>query len=87
MPFIAYSSAGNARAWRHSVAWTVANSPRITAASPNGRCRRRKKCGAITRTPGIASGIAYQQGRGVPVDGGLVLSGGVEFFVQNGHSE
>ena len=36
---------------------------------------------------GIASGIAYQQGRGVPVDGGLVLSGEWNFSSGQDHSD
>ena len=36
---------------------------------------------------GIASGIAYQQGRGVPVEGGLTLSGEWNFSSGTAHSE
>ncbi len=36
---------------------------------------------------GIASGIAYQQGRGVPVEGGLMLSGEWNFSSGTDHSE
>ena len=36
---------------------------------------------------GIASGIAYQQGRGVPTEGGLVLSGEWNFSSGTDHSE
>jgi len=36
---------------------------------------------------GIASGIAYQQGRGVPADGGIVLSGEWNFSSGTDHSD
>src|SRR3954463_2901618 len=36
---------------------------------------------------GIASGIAYQQGRGIPADGGIVLSGEWNFSSGTDHSE
>ena len=36
---------------------------------------------------GIASGIAYQQGRGVPVEGGLILSGEWNFSSGQDHSD
>src|SRR3712207_8629088 len=36
---------------------------------------------------GIASGIAYSQGRGVPVEGGLMLSGEWNFSSGTDHSD
>ena len=46
-----------------------------TAASRGGSRKAQEEVWGENPDAGIASGIAYQQGRGVPVDGGLVLSG------------
>ncbi len=69
-----------------SVGWTVTNlaSHHRTVAWYDPKAQ--KEVWGPNPDAGIASGIAFQQGRGVPVDGGIMLSGEWNFSSGTDHS-
>jgi 3-hydroxy-9,10-secoandrosta-1,3,5(10)-triene-9,17-dione monooxygenase len=88
LPFIAYYdipemvSRGDI-----SVGWTVTNLASHHRTIAWYEPRAQEEVWGPNRDVGIASGIAFQQGRGVRVDGGVVLSGEWNFSSGTDHSD
>jgi 3-hydroxy-9,10-secoandrosta-1,3,5(10)-triene-9,17-dione monooxygenase len=88
LPFIAYFdipeilSRGDI-----SVGWVVANLASHHRGLALWDPKAQKEVWGPNPDAGIASGIAYQQGRGVPADGGILLSGEWNFSSGTDHAE
>ena len=88
LPFIAYYDIPEALAHGDiSVGWTVINlaSHHRTLAWYDPRAQ--EEVWGSNPDAGIASGIAFQQGRGVPAEGGVVLTGEWNFSSGTDHSD
>ncbi|HYC44966.1 MAG TPA: acyl-CoA dehydrogenase family protein [Burkholderiales bacterium] len=70
-----------------STAWVVVNLAGHHRSMTWWPRRAQEEVWAENPDAGIASGIAYQQGRGVPADGGIVLSGEWNFSSGTDHSD
>jgi 3-hydroxy-9,10-secoandrosta-1,3,5(10)-triene-9,17-dione monooxygenase len=70
-----------------SVGWVVANLASHHRNLVWWPAKAQEEVWAENRDAGIASGIAYQQGRGVKVEGGLMLSGTWNFSSGTDHSQ
>ena len=88
LPFIAYFDIPEMLARGDiSVAWVVANLASHHRSLAQWPMQAQEEVWGDNPDVGIASGIAYQQGRGVPVDGGLMLTGQWNFSSGTDHSE
>ena len=70
-----------------SVGWVVANLASHHRGLALWDPKAQHEVWGPNRDAGIASGIAYQQGRGVPTDGGILLSGEWNFSSGTDHAE
>jgi len=70
-----------------SVGWTVDNLSAHHRSLALFDPQAQKEVWGANPDAGIASGIAYQQGRGVPANGGIVLSGEWNFSSGTDHSD
>ena len=70
-----------------SVGWVVANLASHHRGLALWGPQAQHEVWGPNRDAGIASGIAYQQGRGVPTDGGILLSGEWNFSSGTDHAE
>ncbi len=70
-----------------SVGWVVTNLGSHHRNLAWWDARAQEEVWGADRDAGIASGIAYPQGRGVPADGGIVLSGEWSFSSGSDHSD
>jgi len=70
-----------------SIAWVVVNLAGHHRSMTWWPRRAQKEVWGENPEVGIASGIAYQQGRGVPAEGGLILTGEWNFSSGTDHSD
>ena len=88
LPFIAYYDVPEILAQGDiSAAWTVANLASHHRSLAQWPMKAQEEIWGENPDAGIASGIAYQQGRGVPAEGGIVLSGEWNFSSGTDHSD
>jgi len=88
LPFIAYFDIPEILAQGDiSVGWTVANLASHHRNLVWWDLRAQEDVWGPNPDVGIASGIAYQQGRGVPKDGGVLLTGEWNFSSGTDHSD
>jgi 3-hydroxy-9,10-secoandrosta-1,3,5(10)-triene-9,17-dione monooxygenase len=88
LPFVAYfdipEMLGRGDA---SIAWVVANLAAHHRSLAQWPMKAQEEIWGTNPDIGIASGIAYQQGRGVPTAGGIIVSGEWNFSSGTDHSE
>lgn len=88
LPFVAYFDVPEVLSRGDiSVGWVVANLASHHRNLAWWDPRAQEEVWGRNPDAGIASGIAYQQGRGVPADGGIVLSGEWNFSSGTDHSD
>ena len=88
LPFIAYFDVPEMLSRGDiSVGWTVANLASHHRNLVWWNPQAQEEVWGANPDVGIASGIAYQQGRGVPKDGGVLLSGEWNFSSGTDHSD
>ena len=88
LPFVAYFDIPEMLARGDmSVGWVVTNLGSHHRNLAWWDARAQEEVWGADRDAGIASGIAYPQGRGVPADGGIVLSGEWNFSSGTDHSD
>ena len=88
LPFVAYFDIPEALGRGDAAtAWVVANLAAHHRSLAWCDPKAQQEIWGPNRDVGIASGIAYHQGRGVPVDGGVLLSGEWNFSSGTDHAE
>ena len=88
LPFVAYFDVPEMLARGDiSVGWTLANLGSHHRSLAWWPLKAQEEVWGANPDAGIASGIAFQQGRGVPQDGGIVLTGQWSFASGTDHSD